>query len=302
MASRAGAKHPRPPRQHLRDTGDHGDHGAALFCAGADRHGPRRNRRGNKHNCMACATVIRSPKPAIETAHLRCPGENFITCRSIVCSAAPTGARLNWSAAWAWISAPKPSAPERSAVEARRLSPASSSRSVRRILQKDIDRVRAVREAVGDEASIRVDGNASLFIRRRPRGIECALSCYHLSDAEQPLARGDLKSLAELRRAVGVPIAAQESVTSPEDALAVLEARRRRSVENKAHAISAAFKRALQVAAMVGAKGLPVVIGQGSACTPILSAAEMHLHAAIEKRPTGRRNDRLPTSRRARYF
>ena len=40
------------------------------------------------------------------------------------------------------------------------------------------------------------------------------------------------------------------------------------------------FYRAAQVAAVVGAKSLPVVIAQGSACTPLLSAAEMHLHVA----------------------
>ena len=56
------------------------------------------------------------------------------------------------------------------------------------------------------------------------RNVLNALSRYHIADAEQPLARGDLKSLAELRRAVGIPIAAQESVSSAEDALAVLEA------------------------------------------------------------------------------
>ena len=70
---------------------------------------------------------------------------------------------------------------------------------------------------------IRVDGNAT-YSFTEAREMLNALSRFHLSDAEQPLARGDLKSLAELRRAVGVPIAAQESVSSPEDALAVLDA------------------------------------------------------------------------------
>jgi L-alanine-DL-glutamate epimerase-like enolase superfamily enzyme len=41
------------------------------------------------------------------------------------------------------------------------------------------------------------------------------------------------------------------------------------------------------VAAIVGAKGLPVVIGQGSACTTVLSAAEMHFHAALKNAQPG---------------
>ena len=144
---------------------------------------------------------------------------------------------------------------------------------------KDIDRVRAVREAVGEEVTIRVDGNAS-YSFTDAREILNALSQFRLADAEQPLARGDLKSLAELRRAVAVPIAAQESVSSAEDALAVLEAGAADLLKIKLTHIGG-FQRALQVAAVVGAKGLPVVIGQGSACTPILSAAEMHLHASL---------------------
>jgi muconate cycloisomerase len=47
------------------------------------------------------------------------------------------------------------------------------------------------------------------------------------------------------------------------------------------------FERAREVAAVVGAKGLPVVIGQGSACTPILSAAEMHLYCALKNAQPG---------------
>lgn len=152
-------------------------------------------------------------------------------------------------------------------------------------MAKDIARVRAVREAVGDAATIRVDGNATYsFVDARE--ILNALSQYRLADAEQPLARGDLKSLAELRRAVGVPIAAQESVSSPEDALAVLEAGAADLLKIKLTHIGG-FQKGMQVAAVVGARGLPVVIGQGSACTPLLSAAEMHLHVALKNAQPG---------------
>lgn len=151
--------------------------------------------------------------------------------------------------------------------------------------QQDIDRVAAVRAAVGDEAMIRVDGNAT-YSFTEARELLNALSRFHLSDAEQPLARGDLKSLAELRRTVGVPIAAQESVSSPEDAWAVLDAEAADLLKIKLTHIGG-FQRALQVAAIVGAKGLPVVVGQGSACTPILSAAEMHLHVAMKNAQPG---------------
>ncbi|HXD51361.1 MAG TPA: enolase C-terminal domain-like protein, partial [Burkholderiales bacterium] len=153
-------------------------------------------------------------------------------------------------------------------------------------LQQDIARVRAVREAVGTDATIRVDGNAT-YSFADARQILTALIPFQLADAEQPLARGDLASLAELRRAVGVPIAAQESVSSPEDALAVLEASAADLLKIKLTHIGG-YQRARETAAVFAAKNLPVVIGQGSACTPILSAAEMHLHAVLRNaQPAG---------------
>ena len=145
---------------------------------------------------------------------------------------------------------------------------------------RDVARVGAVRDAVGAEATIRVDGNAA-YSFTGAREILTALSRFHIVDAEQPLARGDLTSLAELRHAVGIPIAAQESVSSPEDAVAVLEEQAADLLKIKLTHIGG-FQRGVQVAAIVGAKGLPVVVGQGSACTPVLSAAEMHLHAALK--------------------
>ena len=67
--------------------------------------------------------------------------------------------------------------------------------------RNDIERVRAVRQAVGDEASIRVDGNGSYsFVDAR--SVLNELRQFRIADAEQPLARGDLSNLVELRRAV----------------------------------------------------------------------------------------------------
>lgn len=150
---------------------------------------------------------------------------------------------------------------------------------------KDIERVRAVREAVGADASIRVDGNAA-YSPADARTVLKELSRFRISDAEQPLTRSDLRSLAELRKAVGIPIAAQESVSSPADALAVLENQAADLLKIKLSHIGG-FERGREVAAVVGARGLPVVIGQGSACTPILSAAEMQLHCALKNAQPG---------------
>jgi muconate cycloisomerase len=151
--------------------------------------------------------------------------------------------------------------------------------------KKDIDRVRSVREAVGDDAQIRVDANGSYSFGEARRILD-ELSRLQITDVEQPLARGNLASLAELRRAVGIPIAAQESVSSAEDALAILEQRAADLLKIKLTHIGG-FQAGLHVAAVVGATGLPVVVGQGSACTTILSAAEMQFHAGLHNAHPG---------------
>jgi L-alanine-DL-glutamate epimerase-like enolase superfamily enzyme len=151
--------------------------------------------------------------------------------------------------------------------------------------KEDIARVAAVRDSVGANATIRVDGNA-IYSFAEAREILAELRQFYIADAEQPLARGDLESLAELRRAVGIPIAAQESVSSPEDALAVLAEKAADLLKIKLTHIGG-FQRGSQVAAIVGAKGLSVVVGQGSACTTVLSAAEMHLHASLRNAQPG---------------
>ena len=75
-------------------------------------------------------------------------------------------------------------------------------------------------------------------------------------------------------------------MSSPEEALAVLAENAADILKIKLTHIGG-FQRGLQVAAVVGTKGLPVVVGQGSACTPILSAAEMHFHASLKNAQPG---------------
>ena len=88
---------------------------------------------------------------------------------------------------------------------------------------QDVARVRAVREAVGPGIRLGVDANgawspstAVTMIRRL-----CESGIYF---AEQPVPPGDPTWLAEVRRQVEVPVLADESVYSPQDALAMVRA------------------------------------------------------------------------------
>jgi muconate cycloisomerase len=75
--------------------------------------------------------------------------------------------------------------------------------------------VRAVREALGPDARIRVDANEAWSVREAARVLG-ELEPYGVELAEQPV--GGLRSLARLARETPIPLAADEAVTSLADA------------------------------------------------------------------------------------
>lgn len=87
--------------------------------------------------------------------------------------------------------------------------------------ERDLARVRAVREAVGVGIGLRVDANdhyrpadAIRFIR--------SIEAYEPEHVEQPLPRYDLLGMAEVRRHVGVPLMTDDAVATPQDAATVI--------------------------------------------------------------------------------
>jgi L-alanine-DL-glutamate epimerase-like enolase superfamily enzyme len=81
-------------------------------------------------------------------------------------------------------------------------------------LPDDVERVAAVRAAVGPWPAIRLDANGSWSVPDAIAAIE-QLATFDIELVEQPCAT--LAELAEVRGAVSVPIAADESVATPDD-------------------------------------------------------------------------------------
>lgn len=79
----------------------------------------------------------------------------------------------------------------------------------------DIGQVRAVRDAVGAEARIRIDANAAWNVETAKRTL-AALEPFDIELAEQPVAT--LEEMAEVAGATLIPIAADESVETRADA------------------------------------------------------------------------------------
>jgi o-succinylbenzoate synthase len=80
---------------------------------------------------------------------------------------------------------------------------------------RDVEQVRAVREALGDEVRIRVDANQTWDLEAAKTTLT-ALEPYGIELAEQPV--GTLAEMAELAQATSIPLAADESVTSLDEA------------------------------------------------------------------------------------
>ena len=80
----------------------------------------------------------------------------------------------------------------------------------------DAAQVRAVREALGPEAQIRVDANATWDLETARR-VLAEIEPYGVQLAEQPVAT--MERAAELAAQTAIPLAGDESVETPDDAL-----------------------------------------------------------------------------------
>jgi L-alanine-DL-glutamate epimerase-like enolase superfamily enzyme len=120
------------------------------------------------------------------------------------------------------------------------LGPAASAEAARQALQAGfttlklkagaeretevlVERVRVVRAAIGPDVRLRLDVNGAWDLETATERLE-AIGRFGLEYVEQPLAGFDAAELAELRRRIRVPIAADESVTSVRTARELIEA------------------------------------------------------------------------------
>jgi muconate cycloisomerase len=144
-----------------------------------------------------------------------------------------------------------------------------------RSVDEDVARVRAVRAAV-PHANLRVDCNggyrrddAIAFIRR--------LADLDVEFVEQPVAREDLAGMVACRHH-GVAISADESLSTPADALAIVCAGAC-DVLNVKISKAGGLLQARRIAANAAAAGLPMVVG-GSLSFGITRFASRHLAAS----------------------
>jgi L-alanine-DL-glutamate epimerase-like enolase superfamily enzyme len=128
-----------------------------------------------------------------------------------------------------------------------------------------VERVAAVRAAVGDRMALRVDFNESLTVDAAPAFIR-RLEPYALTLVEQPIPRADIAGLARIRAAIGIPLMADESVADP---AALVEIIRRGAADLVKLKVmkQGGLLRTLAMVACAEAAGLRVVLGHGFGLT-----------------------------------
>ena len=90
--------------------------------------------------------------------------------------------------------------------------------------ERDEQRVAAVREAAGPDARITVDANQGWWDAKTAVRAIKLLERYGIEFAEQPVRMDDLEAARFVREHVDVPIALDESVRGPREALACAKA------------------------------------------------------------------------------
>jgi L-rhamnonate dehydratase len=80
------------------------------------------------------------------------------------------------------------------------------SRPLADVIREDAARVQAVREAVGPDVELFVDGNCNLDLYHATRLVEMIKPC-NISFFEEPLTQNDAPQMAQLRRQTGMPLA-----------------------------------------------------------------------------------------------
>lgn len=143
------------------------------------------------------------------------------------------------------------------------------------------ERVRAVRGAVGPAIRLRLDVNGAWS--RQPEAIEAieAVAPFDLEYIEQPLSpEVGPGALAALRRAVSVPLAADESVADLDAAHALLEAGAADVLVVKPARVGG-LRQAGRIADLAAASGVAVVVSTLFE-TGIGVAAALHLAATLD--------------------
>lgn len=150
----------------------------------------------------------------------------------------------------------------------------------RRGWQRDVSHFAAVRAALGPGVVLGIDPNAGWTVEDTLSALR-ALRPHGLAYLEQPIARGNLGGLAEIRRAAdGIPLMADESIFTLDDAFELARARAVDVFCIKLYKIGG-IRAAMKIAAVAEAGHLRLNVGAVCAFSQLEAAATAHFYTSI---------------------
>lgn len=151
--------------------------------------------------------------------------------------------------------------------------------------RKDVENFAAVRRAVGDDVMIGVDPNTG-WSRTDAIGAMRAMRPMGLGYVEQPIDRHDLAGMAEIRAwAEGIPIMADESLFTVQDAVALAKAQAVDVFCIKLYKVGGLFP-ARKIAAIAEGNNIQLNCGGLAALSSLDAAAAAHYCASIPAKRT----------------
>lgn len=145
--------------------------------------------------------------------------------------------------------------------------------------QRDVENFAAVRRAVGPAVQIGVDPNCAWPVADARRAIR-AMAEHRVDYVEQPIAREDVAGLAALRDFMaGIPLMADESLVTLDDAYALARARAVDVFCIKLYK-SGGLHRSKKIAALAEVAGIRLNVGGLAAFSQLEAAAAAHFYAS----------------------
>ncbi len=143
----------------------------------------------------------------------------------------------------------------------------------------DFNRVAAVREIAGDDASLRVDANGA-FNDVEALALLRRLEPLRIESIEQPVERGDLRALARVKAGSPIPVMVDESLITADDAVELIE-NNACDIFNLRVSKNGGIYQTLLLVELAQEAGMNLQVGCQAGETAILSSAGRHLAAHL---------------------
>jgi muconate cycloisomerase len=143
--------------------------------------------------------------------------------------------------------------------------------------QVDLERLRAVREAIGPDTWLSIDANGG-FTVQQAIWLAARLENLDIALFEQPTRRGDHLAMAEVRRRSPMPIMADESIFTPQDAIDAIR-HQAADIFSLYPGKHGGMRATQQIAGIAEAAGIPCTIGSNLE-REVATAAMAHVTVA----------------------